>query len=253
MTDTHIVIPARMASTRLPGKPLLDIGGKPMIQHVWERARESAVGDVTIATDDVRIADAAAAFGADCMLTGEDHRSGTDRIAEVAAARQWRDVNIVNVQGDEPFIPPAAIRQVSDLLQHHSQAQLATLAAPLQEAGAFEDPNCVKLVTDQNGFALYFSRAPIPFPREQPAAQSSQAQIGARRHVGIYGYRLDALQQMVAAPPCALEIAESLEQLRALWLGLRIVVADAVSTPAAGIDTAQDLANARRIATASAR
>lgn len=240
MSDVHIVIPARMASQRLPGKPLLDIAGKPMIEHVWLQARKAAVGDVTIATDSEQIADAAVQFGADCVLTREDHQSGTDRIAEVAQHKGWVDSDVINVQGDEPFIAPEAIRQVADLLRDNSSADLATLATPIEDEAEFENPNCVKVVTDQSGFALYFSRATIPFARSAERAV-------ARRHIGIYGYRLAALQRMVAAKPCELELAESLEQLRALWIGMRIAVADAVSIPVAGIDTAADLAHARAL------
>ncbi|MEO0576627.1 MAG: 3-deoxy-manno-octulosonate cytidylyltransferase [Pseudomonadota bacterium] len=244
MSDVHIVIPARMASSRLPGKPLLDIAGKPMIQHVWLQARAADVGDVTIATDSAEIADTAKRFGADCVLTRADHQSGTDRIAEVADKKSWARANIINVQGDEPFIPPEAIRQVAALLVDNPEADLATLCALIEDDAERENPNCVKVVTDSDGFALYFSRAAIPFAR-------NEGHTGARRHIGIYGYRLAALQKMVAASPCELELAESLEQLRALWLGMRIVVADAVSTPMAGIDTAEDLAQARALMSAA--
>ncbi|MEO1327742.1 MAG: 3-deoxy-manno-octulosonate cytidylyltransferase [Pseudomonadota bacterium] len=231
----HIVIPARMASTRLPGKPLLDIAGKPMIQHVWERCREAQAVSVTIATDSQEIVAAATAFGAQAMLTREDHQSGTDRIAEVAEARGWGGQTcIVNVQGDEPLMPPAAIRQVAQCLADTSGADLATLATPITDEVDKTRPDCVKVVCDEAGKALYFSRSLIPFPRTATAAP-------VLRHLGIYAYRADSLLAFVHEPPCDLERTESLEQLRALWIGQTIAVAEAVEVPPPGVDTQSDL------------
>lgn len=237
--QVHIVIPARLASSRLPRKALIDLGGVPVIQHVWRRACKAGAASVTVATDSQEIADACAAFGADVQMTAGTHQSGTDRIAEVADARGWRDQLIVNVQGDEPFMPVVAIRQVITLLEDNPSADLATLATPIDDDAQWRDPNCVKVVTDAAGFALLFSRAPIPFVR-QPSGYE------AMRHIGIYGYRADSLRRMVAAPPCVLEQTESLEQLRALWIGQRILVGRAKQTPPPGIDTQADLDAARR-------
>ena len=231
----HIVIPARMASTRLPGKPLLDIAGKPMIQHVWERCREADAASVTLATDSQEIVDAARAFGAQAMLTREEHQSGTARIAEVAGAKGWSgETCIVNVQGDEPLMPPAAIRQVAACLIETPGAQLATLATPIIDDADQARPDCVKVVCDQAGRALYFSRSLIPFPRNKTA-------VPVLRHLGIYAYRADSLMTLVQEPPCDLERTESLEQLRALWIGQTIAVAQAVEVPPPGVDTQSDL------------
>ncbi len=234
--DWHIVIPARLASTRLPDKVLADLAGKPVVQRVWERAIAAGPASVCIATDSDRIASVCEGFGAEVEMTRSDHQSGSDRIAEVAARRGWQRERIVNVQGDEPFIPVASIRQVAGLLD--GDADIATLCVPIDDREQFEDPNCVKVVCDANGFALLFSRAPIPYPREDTGMR-------AQRHVGIYGYRADSLARMVAEPPCDLELTERLEQLRALWLGMRIRVEVAVEAPPPGIDTEADLAAAR--------
>lgn len=239
MSDAwHIVIPARLASTRLPDKVLADLAGKPVVQHVWERAVAAGPASVSIATDSERIASVCKGFGADVEMTRSDHHSGSDRIAEVAARRGWRRERIINVQGDEPFIPVVAIRQVADLLDADAGADIATLCVPVDDAEQFSDPNCVKVVRDARGFALLFSRAPIPHPRRDTGMR-------ALRHVGIYGYRADSLARMVGEPPCELETTESLEQLRALWLGMRIRVAIADEAPPPGIDTEADLAAAR--------
>lgn len=239
LPEFHIVIPARMGSSRLPGKPLLDLGGAPIIEHVWQRSVAAGARSVTIATDSEQIMTAAQDFGANAMLTASDHQSGTDRVAEVATAKGWSHEIIINVQGDEPFMPLAAIHQVVGLLADNPAADLATLSTPLDDEAQWYDPNCVKVVTDRARFALLFSRAPIPYPR-QPSA------LIAQRHIGIYGYRAASLATMVAEPPCALELAESLEQLRALWIGQRIIVGEAHARPPAGIDTEDDLAAARR-------
>jgi 3-deoxy-manno-octulosonate cytidylyltransferase (CMP-KDO synthetase) len=234
------VIPARYASTRLPGKPLKDIAGKPMIEWVYRQAARSGASEVIVATDDERIAAACRGFGAAVELTSTEHASGTDRIAELARRFEWPDDQIVvNVQGDEPLISPLSIAQTARLLGEHPQAAIATLTAPLASEQEFRDPNFVKVVTDRDGWALYFSRAPIPWPRDGglPAV---------RRHIGLYAYRARGLRAISAAPPCALEEAEKLEQLRALWLGLRIVVEDAVEPPSPHVDTEEDLVKIRR-------
>ena len=240
----RVVIPARYASTRLPGKALLSIGGKPMIQWVYERALASHAYEVLIATDDLLIVSAAHSFGAETVMTAATHESGTDRIAEVARLLGWAGSDIVvNVQGDEPVIPPALIDQVAGLLEAHPSAQIATLATPITSLAEFMDPNAVKVVTDTDGRALYFSRAPIPWDRDgAPAGVMSQtAFIGARRHVGIYGYRVSGLLRMASLRRTALEQHEKLEQLRALENGLEIRVADSVEQPGPDVNTAADL------------
>ncbi|MDF3841264.1 3-deoxy-manno-octulosonate cytidylyltransferase [Pseudomonas citronellolis] len=245
-----VVIPARFASTRLPGKPLQDICGKPMVQHVWEQARKSAANRVVIATDDAHILEAANVFGAEALLTRVDHNSGTDRLAEVADALGLADdAIVVNVQGDEPLIPPAIIDQVAANLAAHPEAGIATLAEPIHELAALFNPNVVKVVTDLNGLALTFSRAPLPWARDAFAKEPDGLPQGVpyRRHIGIYAYRARFLRDFVAWGPCWLEDTECLEQLRALWHGVRIHVADALEAPQAGVDTAEDLERVRRI------
>ena len=240
----RVVIPARYGSTRLPGKALLTIGGKPMIQWVYERARASRASEVLIATDDLLIVSAAHSFGGETVMTAHTHESGTDRIAEVARIRGWAESDIVvNVQGDEPVIPPALIDQVASLLESHPNAQMATLATPITSLEEFMDPNAVKVVTDIAGRALYFSRAPIPWARDgAPAGLGSQtSHAGARRHVGIYGYRVSGLLRMASLKRTALEQHEKLEQLRALENGLEIRVADSVEQPGPDVNTAADL------------
>ena len=240
----RVVIPARYGSTRLPGKALLNIGGKPMIQWVYERARASRAREVLIATDDLLIVSAAHSFGGETVLTAHTHESGTDRIAEVARIRGWAESDIVvNVQGDEPVIPPALIDQVASLLESHPSAQIATLATPVTSLEEFLDPNAVKVVTDIAGRALYFSRAPIPWERDgAPAGLGSQtSHAGARRHVGIYGYRVSGLLRMASLKRTPLEQHEKLEQLRALENGLEIRVADSVEPPGPDVNTAADL------------
>jgi 3-deoxy-manno-octulosonate cytidylyltransferase (CMP-KDO synthetase) len=210
-----VVIPARYASTRLPAKPLADIGGRPMIQWVIDAARRSSAAEVWVATDDDRVAAAAAPLA---LLTRADHASGTDRIAEVAEQRGWSDDTIVvNVQGDEPQLPAALIDLVASLLARHPDAHIATLCTPIAQLREFMDPNAVKVVFDAAGRALYFSRAPIPWNRDAaPQGLNSQTQYeGAYRHLGIYAYRVSALKQLSALPPSGLEQLEKLEQLRA--------------------------------------
>lgn len=240
-----VVIPARYASTRLPGKPLLDICGKPMVQWVYERACQSAASRVVVATDDQRIVDAAVGFGAEVCLTAAGHESGTDRIEETA--RQLglgEDQCVVNVQGDEPLIPPGIIDQVAVNLARRPDAGIATLSVPVATAAAFVDPNVVKVVTDREGFALYFSRAPIPWPRDAMAAGGKPVlpeHFAAQRHVGIYAYRVAFLRSFVSWPVSSLEATEKLEQLRAMAHGVRIHVEQARAAPPAGVDTAADL------------
>jgi 3-deoxy-manno-octulosonate cytidylyltransferase (CMP-KDO synthetase) len=241
----RVVIPARYHSTRLPGKALVAIAGKPMLQWVHERACQSAASAVIIATDDERIAQAAKSFGATVAMTATSHVSGTDRIAEVARVERWAGTDIVvNVQGDEPLMPPALIDQVAGLLEQHSSADLGTLAAPLSSVEQLLDPNVVKVVTDSKHCALYFSRAPIPWSRDTaPAGMASQtAFAGARRHIGIYSYRVQALLQLASLPPAPLETTEKLEQLRALENGFEIRVADTTQAPGSDVNTAEDLA-----------
>jgi 3-deoxy-manno-octulosonate cytidylyltransferase (CMP-KDO synthetase) len=240
----RVVIPARFGSTRLPGKALLPLGARPMVQWVYERASRAGAAEVLIATDDARIAHAARSFGATVVMTAAHHPSGTDRIAEVARLRQWQPQDLaVNVQGDEPLIPPVVIAQVEALLESDPRADIATLATPVTSAAQLLDPNCVKVVIDAAGRALYFSRAPVPWNRGgAPAGVASQSDCsGARRHVGIYAYRVGALLRLAQLGPGTLETREQLEQLRALENGLTIAVADACETPGPDVNTAADL------------
>lgn len=241
----RIVIPARHASSRLPGKPLLQVGGKPLLQWVHERALTAGADEVLVATDDTRIEDAARAFGAQVVMTAATHESGTDRIAEVAARAGWADeVLVVNLQGDEPLMPPRLLRQVATLLSDDPAADIATLAAPVAGLEAFLDPNVVKVVCDAEGRALYFSRAPIPWNRDaasQGLGSQTRHDLG-RRHIGLYAYRVGALRRLAALSPAPLERLEKLEQLRALENGLRIVVADALELPGPDVNTPEDLA-----------
>jgi 3-deoxy-manno-octulosonate cytidylyltransferase (CMP-KDO synthetase) len=246
----RVVIPARYASTRLPGKVLLPLGGKPMLQWVYERAHAAGADEVLIATDDARIGNAARAFGAQPIMTASTHASGTDRIAEVARARKWAPQEVVvNVQADEPLMPPAAIAQVAGLLAAHPQADVGTLATALESLEELLDPNVVKVVTDTQGMALYFSRAPIPWNRDGatagPGSQSDFA--GARRHRGIYAYRVAALLRLTELPRGSLEEREKLEQLRALEHGLRIQVGEALEQPGPDVNTLADLERVRGI------
>ena len=239
----RVVIPARFDSSRLPGKALLPLAGKPMLQWVHERARASRAGEVILATDDERISTAARGFGAEVAMTARTHISGTDRIAEVARANGWADDDIVvNVQGDEPLIPPAIINQVAELLAANPRADIATLASKIDNAADLADPNVVKVACDATGRALYFSRAPIPFNRDAPATLTP----ASLRHVGIYAYRVAALRRLAGLPASRLEQIEKLEQLRALENGMEIRVALAVERPLADVNTAADLERAER-------
>ncbi len=245
--DFVVAIPARYGSTRLPGKPLRLIAGEPMIVHVVRRAREAGAREVVVATDDARIVEALAPLGVAVCMTSPDHASGTDRLAETAALRGWSDSAIVvNLQGDEPLAPPAALRTAVDALTA-SGAPIATLAQPIASTDEMFDPNCVKLVRDAQGLALYFSRAPIPWHRDAFASDRLTLPPGPwLRHIGLYAYRVGALREFAAMPPGALERIESLEQLRALDAGWRIAVALSPERFPAGVDTEDDLARVER-------
>lgn len=238
-----VVIPARYASSRLPGKPLLQIAGKTMVQRVWERAAQAGADEVIVATDDARIEAACEAFGARVAMTSADHPSGTDRLQEVARQLGWDDSRIVvNVQGDEPLIPPALIRQVADNLAAQAQARIATLCEAIATLEELTNPNAVKVVADSSGTALYFSRATIPWPRDAFARDAASMPPGAwYRHIGIYAYRVAFLHRYVAWSPAPLERLEQLEQLRALYNGERIHVAEACEAVPPGVDTQVDL------------
>ena len=249
-----VVIPARYASTRLPAKPLLDIGGRPMIQWVIASALRSKANEVLVATDDERIASAAVdprqPQHSLAVMTRAEHQSGTDRIAEVAQLRNWdAHTIVVNVQGDEPQLPHLLIDQVAGLLAGNPSADIATLCVPIASLSEYLNPNVVKVVTAQDGMALYFSRAPIPWHRDG-AAQDLASQTnfqGSRRHLGIYAYTVAALRRVTALPPGQLELMEKLEQLRALQAGMRIVVADAAGAAGVGVDTQDDLQHVRSL------
>jgi 3-deoxy-manno-octulosonate cytidylyltransferase (CMP-KDO synthetase) len=251
-----VIIPARFASTRLPGKPLLDVGGQPMIQRVWQRARQSAAGRVLIATDDARIREVAEGFGAEVCMTDPAHPSGTDRLQEVARLLELADDAIlVNVQGDEPLIPPAVINQVAANLAANPDCGMATLCVPIRDSQELHNPNVVKVVSDARGVALYFSRAAIPWPRDSFAADPEAMPAGDHwfRHIGIYAYRVGFLHRYVSWPPAPLERLEQLEQLRALYHDVAIHVAPAVAPVPAGVDTATDLAAVNALLTEIAR
>lgn len=247
--DFNVVIPARHASVRLPGKPLLDIAGKPMVVRVAERAVESGAARVCVATDHAEIAEAVTAHGYEAVMTRADHASGTDRIAEVANCMGWvEDAIVVNVQGDEPLISPDLIRAVASDLAAHPEASIATACHPLHDKAAMLNPNIVKVVADSQGYALYFSRAPIPYPRDAFASgQDLPIGLPVYRHIGIYAYRAGFLASYASLPPAGIETFEALEQLRALWHGYRISVTVTPDAPASGVDTAEDLALVRRI------
>lgn len=240
----RVVIPARYGASRLPGKPLADVGGVPLIGRVLERARASAAAEVVVATDDQRIADVCRELGADVAMTAEDHQSGSDRVAEVIRQRGWEaDGIVVNLQGDEPCMPPSLIDQVASDLAALDSVGMATLAYPIIDAEQLFDPHLVKVVIDGQGFALYFSRAPVPWHRDGFLGKRARLPQGTPflRHIGLYAYRAGFLGRYVAWPPTPLERAESLEQLRVLWHGERIHVGIAAEQPGPGVDTAEDL------------
>ena len=243
-----VIIPARYSSGRLPGKPLVDLQGKSMIQRVYEQASQSDASRVIIATDDERISSIARRFGAESCMTHVHHASGTDRLQEVVSAYQFSDDDIiVNVQGDEPFIPPVVINQVAELLQASPGVAMATLSCPVAQVQHIFDPAIVKVVTDRVGNALYFSRAPLPWDRESFSESKEQMPMNwvYQRHIGIYAYRASQLNAFVEWDESPLEMTERLEQLRFLWNGAKIRVAQALQVPPAGIDTAEDLKAAR--------
>ncbi len=250
----RVVIPARLGSTRLPRKPLLDVHGRTLIEWVWRAACASGAASVCIATDDEEICEAAERFGADCVLTAVEHASGTDRIAEVALARGLSpDEIIVNLQGDEPLMPPAAIARVAQALIEHPARDIATAAAPIESLAEFLDPNCVKALIDRTGSALYFSRAPVPWPRDHAPGGRPQRFEGALRHVGLYAYRVRSLLQFAALAPTPLEQSERLEQLRALEHGLAVHLIRLEEAPPAGVDTIEDLERVRAYLAAGSR
>ncbi|MFV0477451.1 MAG: 3-deoxy-manno-octulosonate cytidylyltransferase [Parahaliea sp.] len=243
-----VVIPARYASTRLPGKPLQDIGGKPMLQRVWEQAGKSAAAQVVIATDDQRIESVAQGFGAQVCMTNSQHPSGTDRLQEVACVLGFDDDSIVvNVQGDEPLIPPVVIDQVAANLAAEPTADIATLCESVQEVAVLKDPNVVKVVSDSKGFAHYFSRAPIPWPRDAFVGEPNALPSGQNwfRHIGIYAYRTRFLHRYVGWQAAPAEQLEQLEQLRALYNGVKIHVSEACERVPGGVDTPADLERLR--------
>lgn len=248
MPAFKVVIPARFASTRLPGKPLLDIGGKPMVIRVAEQAAQSGAQQIIIATDHQPIIDAAQEHGFQACMTRPDHSSGTDRIAEVSAQQGWADDTIVvNVQGDEPLIPPLLISAVAQHLFDHPDCAIATACHPIHEEAFMRNPNIVKAVLDKHGNALYFSRAPIPWPRDAYARNLPLPQnVTVLRHIGIYAYRAGFLRAYGQLTPSIIEQVESLEQLRALYHGYKIGVTIAQEAPPNGVDTLQDLQVARQ-------
>jgi 3-deoxy-manno-octulosonate cytidylyltransferase (CMP-KDO synthetase) len=242
----HVIIPARFAATRLPGKPLLKIGDRPLIQWVWQSAVDSGAASVLIATDDERIRAAALDFGADCVMTSPHHVSGTDRIAETVRTRGLpADAIVVNLQGDEPAMPAGVISGVARGLRDVAGAEISTAAAPIRSLREFLDPNCVKALRDPDGRALYFSRAPVPWPRDSIAAERPASFVGAWRHIGIYAYRVRSLLQFAAWPPTPLEMTEKLEQLRALEHGMHVHLVTLTEAPPAGVDTPEDLERVR--------
>nr|WP_300308761.1 3-deoxy-manno-octulosonate cytidylyltransferase [Halomonas sp.] len=248
MQEFIAVIPARYGSSRLPAKPLADIAGRPMVARVWDQACQSAASRVVVATDDERIRDAVAELGAEVLLTSPDHPTGTDRLAEVAARLELADdAVLVNVQGDEPLLPPVLINQVAERLMQDEGASVATLAEPITDVDTLFNPNVVKVVRAASGRALTFSRAPMPWDREgfreKPALLETDAWL---RHIGLYAYRASFLRAFSEWAPAALEQLEQLEQLRALYYGHEIQVALAETAPPAGVDTMEDLERVRR-------
>lgn len=244
-----VLIPARLASTRLPDKPLADIGGRPMVVRVAERARRSSATRVVVATDSATVAQACAAHGIDSVLTKSDHPSGSDRLAEACTLLGLSPHDIVvNVQGDEPLIEPALIDAVAALLRARPEAAMSTAAHPITSATDFANPNVVKVVVDVAGLALYFSRAPIPYDRDGPAGSKPALPVPAPlRHIGLYAYRVAFLQAFPGLALAPMEMNEALEQLRALWHGYRIAVHTAREEPGPGVDTVEDLARVRAL------
>lgn len=249
MPEFHVIIPARFGSSRLPGKPLREVAGRPMLAHVYDRACESGASRIIIATDDERIMQAAHEMGAEVVMTRSDHASGTDRVHEVVTLTGWADdVCVVNLQGDEPMLPACLIDQVAVNLENHAEASIATLAEPIMDWPDMDNPNVVKVVRDVREYALYFSRAPIPWARDSRAAGAVRwpAEGEFLRHVGLYAYRVGFLHEFVCRPPAVIESLECLEQLRALYAGARIHVDLAACPLPAGVDTEEDLLRVRR-------
>ncbi|RYZ04769.1 MAG: 3-deoxy-manno-octulosonate cytidylyltransferase [Myxococcales bacterium] len=246
-----VIIPARFASTRLPGKPLASLGGKPMVVRVMELATRAGATFVVVATDDERVAEAVTSAGGDAVLTSSEHETGTDRLAEVARRLHLDpETIVVNLQGDEPALPPELLARAAQTLSADPDAGLATLATPIKELRELTDPNVVKVVLDQGHRALYFSRAPIPWSRDgNPLEQdgTSRPEETFLRHIGVYAYRVSTLLSLSQARPAPLELAERLEQLRALWLGMKIQVALVPELPAGGVDTEADLIRVRAL------
>lgn len=243
-----VLIPARLASTRLPDKPLADIGGLPMVVRVAQRARGSGAARVVVAADDRRIVDACTAHGIEALLTRTDHPSGSDRLAEACTQLALADdAIVVNVQGDEPLIDPALIDAVAQVLAAQQEAVMSTAAHPIATAEEFANPNVVKVVLDARGHALYFSRAPIPCWRDGAAPQAIPADPAPLRHIGIYGYRAGFIRRFPTLTPAPVESTEALEQLRALWHGFRIAVHVSADNPGPGVDTPGDLARVRAL------
>jgi len=242
-----VIIPARYASTRLPAKPLADIAGKPMIVRVLEQAKKSKATRVIVATDNQHVFDVVKSFGGEVVLTSEKHNSGTERLAEVINLCQFSDDEvIVNVQGDEPLIPPVIIDQVADNLVKYKTG-MATLAVPITDVEEAFNTGAVKVVTDKDGYALYFSRSTIPWERDRFALSKTSIGDFYLRHIGIYAYRAGFIRQYIRWQPSSLEKIEMLEQLRVLWYGEKIHVAVALETPAIGVDTQEDLDKVRAI------
>jgi 3-deoxy-manno-octulosonate cytidylyltransferase (CMP-KDO synthetase) len=249
MLAFHVVIPARISSTRLPGKPMLLIGGKPMVVRVAEQAAQSGAQQIWIATDHHPIMAAVHEHGFKACLTKAEHPSGTDRIAEVVAQQQWSDDTIVvNVQGDEPLIPPKLIRSVAQHLHDHPECAIATACHPIHDEASMRNPNIVKAVLDKDNNAMYFSRAPIPYPRDAFAHNTPlSTDLTVLRHIGIYAYRASFLRAYEKLAPTTIEQTEALEQLRALWHGYKIGVTITQDAPPSGVDTEADLIVAREI------
>jgi 3-deoxy-manno-octulosonate cytidylyltransferase (CMP-KDO synthetase) len=254
LLEFGVIIPARFASTRLPGKPLLDLGGKPMVVRVMELAARAGARFVVVATDDERIVETVNEAGGEAILTSPEHETGTDRLAEVARRLHLEpETIVVNLQGDEPTLPPELLLRVVRVLSEDSEAGLSTLATPLRERRELFDANVVKVVVDQGSKALYFSRAPIPWLRDELSFELAREEAPSLpeetflRHVGLYAYRVATLLSLSQARPAPLELAEKLEQLRALWLGMKIQVAVVPELPAAGVDTPEDLARVQKL------
>ena len=250
----HLVIPARLGSTRLPRKPLIEIAGKPMIVWVAERASLVAADDLIVAVDDQEVMDVVRQHGFECLLTSKGHRSGSDRVLEVASELGWKDEDVlVNVQGDEPLLPTDIVNRLISFMKsgEDSGIEFATVSEPIKYQHDLENPNCVKVVTNRDGVALYFSRAPIPFPRDQRVSESAskgedtnllKVDYPIKRHVGIYAFRVDALREFSALPESGLELLEKLEQLRWLEAGRKIHVIHSEEPLPGGVDTPEDLA-----------